>query len=68
MSGHVEGCGAGGHYNVLKPVPQPPLEPELDFEEASGTKISGGTMPCLKVSIDPGGRGAGPGGEEQPPW
>ena len=26
-------------HNVLKPVPQPPLEPELDFEEASGTKF-----------------------------
>ena len=31
--------------NVLKPVPQPPLEPELDLNKASGTKIFWG-RPC----------------------
>ena len=33
------------HRNVLKPVPQPPLEPELDLNKASGTKIFWG-RPC----------------------
>ena len=31
--------------NVLKPVPQPPLEPELDLNKASGTKLFWG-RPC----------------------
>ena len=34
-----------GNPNVLKPVPQPPLEPELDLNKASGTKIFWG-RPC----------------------
>ena len=33
------------YINVLKPVPQPPLEPELDLNKASGTKIFWG-RPC----------------------
>ena len=40
--------GAGqrlGEVNVLKPVPQPPLEPELDLNKASGTKLFWG-RPC----------------------
>ena len=32
-------------YNVLKPVPQPPLEPELDLNKACGTKLFWG-RPC----------------------
>ena len=32
-------------FNVLKPVPQPPLEPELDLNKASGTKLFWG-RPC----------------------
>ena len=31
--------------NVLKPVPQPPLEPELDLNKASGTQLFWG-RPC----------------------
>ena len=31
--------------NVLKPVPQPPLEPELDLNKASGNKLFWG-RPC----------------------
>ena len=30
---------------MLKPVPQPPLEPELDLNKASGTKLFWG-RPC----------------------
>ena len=36
---------SGAQHNVLKPVPQPPLEPELDLNKASGTKLFWG-RPC----------------------
>ena len=35
----------GDQDNVMKPVPQPPLEPELDLNKASGTKLFWG-RPC----------------------
>ena len=35
----------GCYSNVLKPVPQPPLEPELVLNKASGTKLFWG-RPC----------------------
>ena len=38
-------CRTGRKCNVLKPVPQPPLEPELDLNKASGTKLFWG-RPC----------------------
>ena len=39
------GQSMGIQDNVLKPVPQPPLEPELDLNKASGTKLFWG-RPC----------------------
>ena len=50
LCGQLEKCQASGglfhaNCNVLKPVPQPPLEPELDLNKASGTKLFWG-RPC----------------------
>ena len=41
----VIGVAGSIYNNVLKPVPQPPLEPELDLNKASGTKLFWG-RPC----------------------
>ena len=42
---HRRHLGPPEYGNVLKPVPQPPLEPEVDLNKASGTKLSWG-RPC----------------------
>ena len=62
-------CRIAGRGNVLKPVPQPPLEPELDLNKASGTKFFWG-RPChVDAQHGPkqeagvqGGRNSPPGG------
>ena len=54
-------------YNVLKPVPQHPLEPELDFKRGLWNRYFPGGHAMSMRSIDPGRR-RGSRGEEQPPW
>ena len=53
--------------NVLKPVPQHPLEPELDFKRGLWNRYFPGGHAMSMRSIDPGRR-RGSRGEEQPPW
>ena len=54
-------------YNVLKPVPQHPLEPELDLKRGLWNRYFPGGHAMSMRSIDPGRR-RGSRGEEQPPW
>ena len=51
--------------NVLKPVPQHPLEPELDFKRGLWNRYFPGGHAMSMRSIDPGRR-RGSMGEEQP--
>ena len=53
--------------NVLKPVLQHPLEPELDFKRGLWNRYFPGGHAMSMRSIDPGRR-RGSRGEEQPPW
>ena len=53
------------HINVLKPVPQHPLEPELDFKRGLWNRYFPGGHAMSMRSIDPGRR-RGSRGEEQP--
>ena len=54
-------------FNVLKPVPQHPLEPELDFKRGLWNRYFQGGHAMSMRSIDPGRRRRSR-GEEQPPW
>ena len=56
--------------NVLKPVPQHPLEPELDFKRGLWNRYFPGGHAMSMRSIDPGmtqAGGGGPGGRNSPP-
>ena len=66
---HMHGMYSTGSAqgNVLKPVPQHPLEPELDFKRGLWNRYFPGGHAMSMRSIDPGRR-RGSRGEEQPPW
>ena len=58
----------GTPHNVLKPVPQHPLEPELDLKRGLWNRYFPGGHAMSMRSIDPGRRvQGGPGGRNSPP-
>ena len=68
MSRPVEGCGGEGHYNVLKPVPQPPSGTRTRIEGGLwNPKLDAVFLVAQTMSMRSIGWGGGPGGRNSPP-